>query len=310
MQDGIDAEIAAVFDDSFEEALLFNPDSLEVTQYAPPTALAPFVTQMYFFRCSQVAIRDFQPAALGHLVFYLQGSGELRFHDGHVDPIPPVSIFGPCGAAAEFNLKGPFANFGIVLSPLGFVALTGKPANQYADRLVDASKLFGPEIVSLAQSYHDEAQSGQINHATMIQRVTQFLVKNIHPVSAAHISLISIVTTWLSSEFDPDVEALYAKLPMSRSTATRLIARYFGASPKAVMRKYRAVRAATHLCDPDCPAEMKERIASLFFDQSHMIREIRHFTGRTPGALGSDANKILRMWLSKDNYRNLDVEPG
>jgi len=94
------------------------------------------------------------------------------------------------------------------------------------------------------------------------------------------------------------------------STAARLITRYFGTPPKQLMRKYRGVRAASLLVDPNCTPELRAKVESLFYDQPHMIREIRQFAGRTPGALDGDDSRILRMWLSKDNYRDIETFPG
>lgn len=309
MQDSIVAAHA----DSGVDAVSFNatdPDKLEILQFVPPPELAPYVTQLYFFQCDEKFIRDFQPAALGHLVFFLRGSGDLRFHDGHIDQLNTVSIFGPCTAAAEFSLNGPFLDFGLALTPLGFVALTGKPASAYADRLANASEIFGPEINALAETFCNGIASGEKSYSDLVHEISTFLLARAHAVPAGHLALIQTVATWISSEFDPDVDTLFPKLDMSRSTATRLIIRYFGTAPKPLMRKYRALRAASHLCDPACPAELRAKIESLFYDQPHMIREIRHFTGRTPGALDGDDSKILRMWLSKDNYRDLDAYPG
>ena len=105
-----------------------TPSQIEVAQFVPPPELAPFVTQFYHFRCNQRRVRDAQPAALGHIVFYLQGKGTLRFEDGQTYWNDPVSLFGPGMAHAEFDIEGPFEDFGLAMSPLGFVALTGKPA--------------------------------------------------------------------------------------------------------------------------------------------------------------------------------------
>ncbi len=287
-----------------------GPDKLSIRQFVPPPALAPFVTQIYFFQCEEHFIRDFQPAALGHLVFFLRGGGELRFNDGHVDPLHGVSLFGPCTAAAEFSLNGPFLVFGLALSPLGFVALTGKAASSYADRLVNAADIFGSDITVLGKKLSDGFADGSMSHADLVHEISDFLLPYARTIPASHIGLIQIVAAWISSEFDPDIDLLYSKLTMSRSTATRLITRYFGSPPKPLMRKYRALRAASHLCDPSCPAELRTKIEALFYDQPHMIREIRHFTGRTPGSLDGDDSKILRMWLSKDNYRDLEADPG
>ncbi len=287
-----------------------TPSQIEVAQFVPPPELAPFVTQFYHFRCNQRRVRDAQPAALGHIVFYLQGKGTLRFEDGQTYWNDPVSLFGPGMAHAEFDIEGPFEDFGLAMSPLGFVALTGKPATALADRMVDAAELFGDGITEMAIRFREERKHGRITVREMVEQTTAFLLPFIRHVPADHIELIQTVSQWISSEFDPDVEAVFAKIDKSRSTATRLIRHYFGASPKQLMRKYRALRAATLLCDPDATPEMRARVESLFYDQPHMIREIRHFTGRTPGALDSDDTRILRVWLSKDNFRQLEAYPG
>ncbi|MEP7350622.1 MAG: helix-turn-helix domain-containing protein [Sphingorhabdus sp.] len=286
------------------------PEKLQVVHFAPPAELAPFVTQIYFFRCEESHVHDAQPAALGHIVFMLRGEGSLKFHDGHIDKVHPASLFGPCTAAAEFTFTGPLYDLGFALTPLGFVALTGKSAQAYADRMVAASELFGPGIDELAQQFRQGLDDGNMRVVDMVDAVSAFLLAGARPVPRAHIALIQTVANWISAEFDPDVDSLYAQLAMSRSTASRLIARYFGSAPKPLMRKYRALRAASHLCDPACPPERRTKIESLFYDQPHMIREIRHFTGRTPGALDGDDAKILRLWLSTDNYRDLEAYPG
>lgn len=287
-----------------------TPSQIEVAQFVPPPQLAPFVTQFYHFRCEQPRVRDAQPAALGHIVFYIRGQGTLQFEDGQTYWNDPVSLFGPGMAHAEFDIEGPFEDFGLALSPLGFVALTGKPATAYADRMVDAAELFGTGITDMAVQFREERKHGRITVREMVEQTTAFLLPFIRKVPADHIVLIQTVSQWISSEFDPDVEAVFAMIDKSRSTATRLIRHYFGASPKQLMRKYRALRAATVLVDPDATPEMRARVESLFYDQPHMIREIRHFTGRTPGALDSDDTRILRVWLSKDNFRQLEAYPG
>jgi AraC-like DNA-binding protein len=289
---------------------LVAPAQIEVAQFSPPPALAPFVTQIYHFRCEEARIRDTLPAALGHLIFYLRGCGTLRFEDGKTYATTPSALFGPGMAHGEFDLEGPFEHLGLALSPLGFVALTGKHAFDYSDRMVDAASLFGPNINGLAREFQAARADGTISVRQMVERVAQFLGRFVRPVPPSHVAVIQTVSQWLSSGFDPDVEELFAHIDKSRSTATRIIRQYFGASPKQLTRKYRALRAAIVLVDPEASAELKAMVESLFYDQSHMIREIRHFTGRTPGALDSDDSKILRIWLSKDNLRQLEAYPG
>ena len=283
-----------------------SADSMKVTQFAPPAALAPFVTHVYFFQCEEVRLTDQMPAALGQLLFLLKGSANLQFQDGHTVPAKGATIVGPGLGAAEFTFEGPFYHLGFALSPLGFVALTGQPANQYADRAVPASELFGLEIETLAQAITAGFAEGTMRLSQIVDEVTHFLLPHLRPIPNSHIQMIQTVIRWISSDFDPDVEQLYTKLDMSRSTAARLITRFFGCAPKLLMRKYRALRAATIMIDPNSTAEMRSQVESTFYDQPHMIREIRQFAGRTPGALDSNNAKVMRLWLSKENYRDIE----
>lgn len=287
-----------------------SPDKIEVTHFAPAPELAPYVTQIYFFRCDEPAIRDRQPAALGHLIFLLSGRGTLKFQNGDIVEVADATVFGPGLAAAEFDFEGPLYDLGFALSPLGFVALTGKAANLYADRAVPASELFGPRIDELAEEFSAGHRQGTMRVAEMVEKATALLLSQVRPVPPSHMHMVHSVINWLSSDLEPNVEKLYPMLDMSRSTAARLITRYFGSAPKPLMRKYRALRAASMLVDPNCTSTLRAQIESLFYDQPHMIREIRQFAGRTPGALDGDDTKILRIWLSKDNYRDIETFPG
>lgn len=279
---------------------------MEVVRFVPPPALAPFVTQIYFFRCDEDKIRDVQPAAPGHLIFLLKGTGTLRFQDGNVDAVAKAAVVGPGLGAAEFQIDGPLHDLGFALSPLGFVALTGRPANLYVDRAVPASALFGPEIDALMERFVTGHASGNMRLAQMVDDVAAFLLSRLKPVPASHVHLIQTVIGWLSSDFDPDVENLYSQVDMSRSTTARLITKYFGSAPKQLMRKYRALRAATIMVDPRASAEMRAQVESVFYDQPHMIREVRQFAGRTPGALDSNDAKLMRLWLNRDNFRDIE----
>lgn len=287
-----------------------SADKIEVTHFAPAAELSPYVTQIYFFRCDEPVIRDRQPASLGHLVFLLNGRGTLKFQNGDIVDVADAAVFGPGLAAAEFEFEGPLHDLGFALSPLGFVALTGKAANLYSDRAVPASELFGPQVAELAQLFRAGHRQGTMRVAEMVERATALLLSHVRLVPPSHLHMVQTVINWLSSDLDPDVEQLYPLLDMSRSTAARLITRYFGSAPKQLMRKYRALRAASMLIDPHCTDALRAQIESLFYDQPHMIREIRQFAGRTPGALDGDDTKILRIWLSKNNYRDIETFPG
>lgn len=132
-----------------------------------------------------------------------------------------------------------------------------------------------------------------------------YILRNLKPVSDGHRAMIAITTGWLVGSLDPDIEQLYAALPFSRRQSQRLAERYFGLSPTALRRKYRALRAAAALSQPDLDAETEAAILNTFYDQPHMIREIRLFAGRTPARLSDEPDSYLNEMLDLRNLREL-----
>lgn len=76
------------------------------------------------------------------------------------------------------------------------------------------------------------------------------------------------------------------------------MSRYFGLPPQMLLRKTNALRAAMVLSDPNANDMQLARVADYYYDQSHMIREIRYFVGRTPGALRNLKSGVLGRRLS------------
>ena len=275
---------------------------------APGAALRHHILTYYLFRSDLRQIDDIQRADVGQVMFFLDGIGEMRFGCGRIDRSAKISLFGPATAAAAFRVAGPFNCFGFGLSPIGWGALIGRPANVHADTLVDASAIFGKTAHQLHGALRAElATGGDDCLARMVAHADAFLAPLARRVSDRHRIVIQRVVDWLSSSLSPQIEALYADLPMSRRQAERVIGHYFGAPPRFLLRKFRASRAAALLLDGG-DAAMTHDLAEVFYDQSHMINEIRHFTGRTPQRLTDPDHPILKMWLEKRNFRELS--PG
>ena len=69
-----------------------------------------------------------------------------------------------------------------------------------------------------------------------------------------------------------------------------------------LFRSYRAIRAAMSLARGD--ATLDDCVAAGFYDQSHLIREIKQFTGTTPGAIPGELSVLARLTLQ--NVDHLD----
>ena len=92
------------------------------------------------------------------------------------------------------------------------------------------------------------------------------------------------VDAWLTASPSPQVPELVAATGMSIRSVERMTKHYYGLSPRMLARKYRAVRAASALARGE--KLDAGTLGDAFYDQSHLIREIKRFAGATPGQLG------------------------
>lgn len=285
---------------------LTDASRIKLDYYAPPQSLLGYVTTIYHFRCDDAEIRDMQPAAIGQLTLFPWGKGAMRFAEGIEDRSHELNLLTPTSQAASFTVDGPFHAIGLALLPLGWAALTGLSACEYSNRLLPASDwLDGAEQIGaeLAEKYRDGNISGEeCGHA-----LAAYAADRMSPPNRRHMELIDQVTKWLGTSLYPPVEQLYSLTSYSRRQTQRLCERYFGLCPQALARKYRALRAAMLLNSPDLPEAAAAHIADSFYDQSHMIREIRHFTGRTPTRFAGADTEILREVLHRRNLREVQV---
>lgn len=307
MTDFRDSLAATSGTDEGEVGLELTESSLIVVDYiAPPAAISDYITTLYHMRCDESEIRDIQPAAVGHLAIFPRGNGEMQFREGYSDPNHDVAMLTPLSTAVPIVVDGPFHVIGAALTPLGWAALTGLHAGEHKDRLRNAEEILGPDVTELGQSLNAQYRDGTMTGRECALAIGDFIGSKVKPINSRHAELIKVVNTWLGSSLNPELADLLDKAAYSERQVQRLTERYFGLSPQALARKYRALRAAALLSFPTLTPEFEAELGDAFFDQSHMIREINRFVGRTPARLKNSDNPFLSEMISPSNLRELD----
>ncbi len=292
----------------FKEAELTNRHLVQLDYFPAPASLHPYVTTLFHFRCDELEIRDMQPAGVGYLYFFLSGEGTMHFPGGISDPSHPASLLTPTAAAAPFEVAGPFYSIGAALLPRGWAAFTGLNAAEYGNRMFNAGEWIGPDVLALSDRLRAAYATNTMSPEAMCAEIAEFIAARLRPINPRHDALMTRITNWLSSSLDPPLEALIEGSGYSARQLQRLIERYYGVTPKQLVRKYRALRVAALLQSPDTSDEQLAEITNLFYDQSHLIREIRLFAGRTPARLGDSEQPILDALLDIRNFRQ--ITPG
>ncbi len=262
-----------------------------LTYYAPPPDLNSWFGPLYLFTCDDVFVEDHTRADMAQIRFMLAGQGDYRL-GGAWRHSPDACLIGPTNMATPFRAEGPLRIVGVSVLPLGWAALGLNDASVIADDLRDLVALDGPawtDARRLLLSIDDPVIAAE--------RLFDFLRGRVTPPSASDRAFVAATDAWLADARSPHLEALQATTGLGPRQAARRCNQLFGASPKVLARKVRALRCALELARED--RAWTELAGEDFYDQSHFIREIKHFTGLTPTELRERANIVLRLTMKR-----------
>ncbi|MDI1297379.1 MAG: AraC family transcriptional regulator [bacterium] len=259
--------------------------------FAPPEHLRAYFGSIYLFTVAADRYADFTRADVPQLRLMLTGGGRYHFQDGTVQPTPDVCLLGPTRGATRFELDRPAHVLGISLLPAGWLALHGSDASLLADRLCDLAAERGVIYTDLLQRLRDMEDGDAM--AALCWSVLGDLVRPLRP---AIWDLLRAVDAWLMDEGSPRLEALVEQTGLSARQLARLTNKYYGAPPKLLARKYRALRCSARIAlDRESWQLLCEEGG--FYDQSHFIREIKHFIGLTPHQLMTEPSAVAQLTL-------------
>ena len=255
---------------------------------APPADLADYISAFYLFEAELDQLEDIERADIGQLRIVLDGSAEVHFGDGRTAPFHPTSLFGPRMAASRIIARGPkLRMFGCGLLPAGWGMTVRKHADQCVDHVFAASDL----VTMDTEGLHAEMNSKQ-SLSEMVELFTERARRFYAEAPSSPLWFIRACNQWLESGLAPDIADLETATGLSRRQIERLCRQHYGAPPKFLVRKYRALRAANAIAHGQ--SDWQELIGSAYYDQSHFIREIKEFAGMTPSAI-RDVKSPLSM---------------
>lgn len=258
-------------------------------EYAVPSAdLAEHVSLFYYFRAETPAFSDSERADRAQLRFMLRGHGDYQLPDGHIQSAPETHLAGPTTGPRKIIARGPLALFGIGIRPAGWAAIVGTSAAGLTNRLVDAVDLFGARMNEARA-----ALAAAPDLAAMVPIAEALIRLLIHAGGGATLAFVRHVDEWLSAAPSPELETLIATTGLSRRQIERKCNSLYGMPPKLLARKYRALRAAVALLVNG--ESLNDVIDRGFYDQSHLIREIKQFTGLTPHQMKSEPNLLSQL---------------
>lgn len=256
---------------------------------APSPDMARIVHTLFVIRAGPGETEDMMPAYSAQLFSFVEGRGSMHYPEREIGQSSDLTLNAPMLRAAPMIFGGPVLNVGASFTPLGWAAFSGMAADKVHDCAFPAENVVAREHLVPLYAELQRCRAGEISPEAygravedMIRRACQASGRAPNP---DHERLLSAIERWLESEFSPPVQALYDSLDLGQRQVQRLCKRYYGVPPAQLLKRYRAIRAAMLLAHEELSAELRDEVVAAYFDQAHLIHDIRRYTGRTPKSL-------------------------
>ena len=209
--------------------------------------------------------------------------------------------FGPQSHVMPLSVNGPFKVVTLHLGAGCATVLGAPPQAEMLDRIIDFDETIstGGQLGSHFDPNDDPAEW----LAKFERRLRRFMeVREVQPPDPLALAFEDAMMA------DPNllVKAFAGAHGTSLRTLERVVRRDYGLTPKQALRRARALDLAAALIGVAMPEEEAE-LRLRYFDQSHQIREIRHFFDMTPRQLRERPHPLLTLNLEIRQSRRVEM---
>jgi len=245
--------------------------------HLPAPALREAISTYYVLRVDgSGVVEDIIHPEWANARLVLSGTWQVRFPGREIETLPEAAITGVLERGAMVR-GSPGVLVGLGILPAGWVRLTDQSADPFTDRLRPLSDALGATIDGLLAPLRAANTDGEA--VDVLDDYFTHLIEGRPPAPAvlapAHAALVTSQPR--------SVEAWAAGLGMGARRLERLCQRYFGMSPKRLLRRQRFLRTLAVMRDTRSGA-WSGAIDGHYVDQSHFIHEFHYYLGMSPSA--------------------------
>ena len=253
--------------------------------YRPSADLAPFIRRFYVFEAplpDAMIVEDFLLAETAFVRCLLRGDWAGETRPGEWGTAGKTVFFGANSKPFKVRVKGGFAVTGFAIRPSGWHALFSEPHHMVADKMLPLQLLWGQladqMFEDVAEAKDDAAQLQAMENA--IRKRLALFQRCDADTQMARFEIIARTDSTIR------IEEAASQVGLSVRQLERRCLAAFGLTPKAILRRSRFLDSATAMRGFSSPSE-GELGALRYYDQSHMNREFRRYTGMTPKVFAS-----------------------
>lgn len=212
------------------------------------------------------------------------GCVQLTFHRGAAlfsltgeESQPQAFVCGQSLTYSEVMTTGQLDMISIVFRPWTAKLFLGTPLTEFYGRNIAAQETGDRTLATLADRINETDDDGRC-----IALIEHFLISRLHAPANYHLPRIAATVQAIGSHPGTSVTELAQTACLSTKQYNRLFAAHVGITPKEFIRIVR-MQKALHLLQNGRTGNLAQLADECgFYDQSHMTREFRAFSGYTP----------------------------
>ena len=263
-------------------------------EYLLPRADIRALVGSYYDTTIPVGFDDVMRAEIANVRFVIRGAVRSDMNGKEETWTSGTAVL--CGPTYKWSHVGFDTDtliFGAAITPLGWARMLGIPADSLSDRTVKLADHVPPECLQHIQLIYDapDAASRAAAADTLFAALDD-------PARRVNDDFLALATRWITDPEPNALDDLLAATDISPRQVERLCKLYFGSAPKRLHRKFRALHSANRLTWQEL-TDWRDIATTAYFDQSHFIREFKHFNGRTPSEFIKGAHLLVRQTLKE-----------
>lgn len=251
---------------------------LKVEIYIPQYPLRYFVRSVIWYAgySGDTGYEQLLPDGHAQLIITIDDSERVLMNAGTPETMGAAWFAGVQTEPVIYQSEQNASTLGIQFEAGGVAALTGIPASEFSNRMVDASAILRGSIVF---EFREKLQSC-IRPCDIFRVTDDFLTKNI--IDQSDNAFLSFAVSKLCHE-NLSLPQVTGMTGYSQKHFIHLFKKKTGISPKKYQRLYRFNKALEMMQTSESLSYSDISFNCNFYDQAHFIRDFRSFSGFSPG---------------------------
>lgn len=257
--------------------------------YFEPRANIRQYVSSYYDAHVPMGFSDFMRAEIPNLRLIISGSvtwpmGGKTYTFNTGDMILTGATF----AASPITFSDDFRVFGMAVTPLGWANMFDLSSADLADDIIALRGFVEPTVEPLLEI------ALNVDGAKRALAADDIISALIKPRDDLPLTHMDAITQWLTNPEPSELSDLLDNIELSHRQVDRICRQYFGASPKKLHSKFRALHSANRLTWKEL-TDWRDIALTSYYDQSHFIREFKRYNGRTPKEFIMGAHNLVRQ---------------